>query len=512
MEITPDKWQRAKAVFDAALQRPASEREAFLAAACHDRDLRHHVEELLRNHERAGTFLSDPMIPFSESGRFAAGTIIAGRFKVARLLVKGGMGEVFAAEDLKLRRQVALKFLPEEFSRDPVMRERFEREARAASALDHPNICTIYEVGEHENRPFIAMQYLDGKTLQDSIQDKPLKIPNLVELAIQISDALDAAHRKGIIHRDIKPANIFVTTGAQAKILDFGLAKHQPLPGPAEGIPASAQPTVSLTEESLTSPGSALGTIAYMSPEQVRGEELDARTDLFSFGAVLYEMATGHHAFSGRTTGVIFDAILNREPKSPRKSNQQILPELEQIIGKTLEKDREIRYQHAADIRADLKRLKRASESGRVSSVARPNPRFAFKTWILPLFGIVLLIGGIVVSKFFMEHRRPHPEIKQRRLTTNPRENPVRFPVISPDGKYLAYSDTSGMHVKLLDTGEMQTIAAPQSHTGGFETWRPSGWFPDSTRLLATLVDSGTASIWVFLCSVEPPGKFEVLD
>jgi eukaryotic-like serine/threonine-protein kinase len=503
MEITPDKWQRAKAVFDAALQQAPADRALFLAKVCPEEDLRAHVEELLCNHDQAGSFLSKPILEprkrdsIEKPDRFSSGTIIASRFKIVRLLGKGGMGEVFEAEDPKLRRRVALKFLPEELSRDPQMLERFEREARAASALDHPNICTIYEVGEHQNRPFIAMQYLDGKTLQESIQGKPLKIPNLLDLAIQIADALDAAHRKGIIHRDIKPANIFVTTGAQAKILDFGLAKHQPVPGPAEGIPASAQPTASLPEGCLTSPGSALGTVAYMSPEQVRGEELDARTDLFSFGTVLYEMATGQHAFSGRTTGVIFDAILNHEPKSPRKSNQQVLPELEQIIAKALEKDREIRYQHAADIRADLKRLKRASESGRVSSVSRPNPRFAFRTWILPLVGIVLLTGGIVVSRFFIEHGRPHLEIKQHRLTTNPRENPVRFPVISPDGKYLAYSDTSGMHVKLLDTGELQTIAVPQGHTAGFETWHPSSWFPDSTRLLATLVDSGAASIWV---------------
>src|SRR5437773_4706890 len=369
-ELTPDRWQRAKAVFDAVLQQPPGERESFLTAACSEDELREQVKGLLHNHEPAGSYLSKPILEHRKNSaekreRFAAGTIVGTRFKIVRLLGKGGMGEVFEAEDLKLRRQVALKFLPEELSRDPQVLERFEREARAASGLDHPNICTVYEIGEHEAHPFMAMQYLDGQTLQERIQGKPMKIATLLELGIQIADGLDAAHSRGIIHRDIKPGNIFVTGHVQAKILDFGLAKQQPIQR-ATAAETLEAPTASLPEESLTSPGSALGTIAYMSPEQVRGEDLDARTDLFSFGAVLYEMATGQHAFSGRTTGVIHEAILNREPMSPRKINQQVPPELEQIIAKALEKERDVRYQHAADVRADLKRLKRESESGRL--------------------------------------------------------------------------------------------------------------------------------------------------
>jgi serine/threonine protein kinase len=367
-------------------------------------------------------------------------------YRIIGRLGGGGMGVVYKAEDTRLDRFVALKLLPEDLAHDRQAMERFRREAKAASALNHPNICTIHDIGEEDNRAFIAMEFLEGKTLKHIIGGRPMALEQLLDVAIGVSDGLQAAHSKGIIHRDIKPANIFVTADSHAKILDFGLAKLVPV---GSSIGRLSQMPTATEKELLTSPGAVVGTIAYMSPEQTRAEELDTRTDLFSFGVVLYEMTSGRQAFGGNTAAVVHEAILNRAPTPLARVNPDAPPELERIVNKALEKNRDLRYQNASDLRSELRRLKRDSDSSQTLSFEE-GTRIAPQRRVWPTIGVASLALGVLLTllwafnvgdlrdRWMHGTEAPQTPWKVTRLTAD--SGLSDFPALSPDGKLVVYA------------------------------------------------------------------------
>lgn len=543
--MEPERWRKIEDLYHAAVQVQEGGREDFLDLACEgDDQLRGEIESLFAYETEASSFIESPAMDIVAESITAADTDANGglpgsglisHYKLIERIGQGGMGVVYKAEDTSLHRLVALKFLPEGLGRDPRALAQLRREARAASALDHPNICTIYEIGEGDSEPFIAMQFLDGQTLNGAIASRTMEIETLLELAIQIADGLDAAHHTGIIHRDIKPANIFVTSKGQVKILDFGIAKFQvSLRSPTEvpvtpNFEAHASPfqtsARSTDSEYLSGMSILVGTARYMSPEQVSGLELDARTDLFSFGAVLYEMAAGSPAFRGESPAEICKSILNGSPILPANIDPKVPAELDAIIRKALEKDRGLRYQCAADIRTDLKRAMRdlalrRSEAPASSPVIphetrgspqRPGALIAsrVKRHTKTMFAIAAFIAVVVPAVWFLRWRpaKPPAELTQKRLTFNSAENHIDSAAISPDGRYLAYSDLAGIHVRLLSTNEERLIPPPAG-LPGFIFWDVASWFPDGTQLLADLTQPGDErSMWAVSVLGQSPRK-----
>jgi tetratricopeptide (TPR) repeat protein/predicted Ser/Thr protein kinase len=413
--VTPERWQEVKKVLAAALERPTGERRAYLDRVCTEPEMRREVDSLLAAHDQAdGSFMERPGIEAMRSAQSGASNealksgATLGPYHILGALGAGGMGDVYRARDTRLDRIVAIKVLSTHLADRPELRERFEREARTIASLNHSHICTLHDIGQQDGIDYLVMEYVEGETLAQRLRKGPLPLEQVLELGIEIADALDAAHAKGVVHRDIKAANIVVTARGHAKILDFGLAKLLPAGG---AVNLSEMPTVSGLEQ-LTHPGTAIGTVAYMSPEQVRGEDLDARTDLFSFGVVLYEMTTGVRPFRGETAGVIAEAILNRTPVAPVRLDPGVSSKLEEIIFKALEKDKKLRYQHASEIRTDLQRLKRDTESGRAAipeaeAGVTPATKFTRLRWLV-VTGAAALVIGLTVGAWLYFSRNAH--------------------------------------------------------------------------------------------------------
>ena len=531
-----ERWRRLEKLYHAAVALDEPKRENFLDEACTgDEQLRSDIESLLACNSDTGSFMELPALelaarslahPRTTMPDDASATRVVSHYKLIERIGHGGMGIVYKAEDTKLHRLVALKFLPEHFARDTQAIARFRREARAASALDHQNICTIYEVGEHDGDPFIAMQFLDGQTLSHLIADRPLQLGMLLDLAIQMADALEAAHQAGIVHRDIKPANVFVTSKGQLKILDFGVAKLQSHLAPAtEACGLSTQTGVGHPLATTTSPtffttaGALIGTLTYMSPEQVRRGELDARADLFSFGAALYEMATGRPPFCGDSAAEICNEILTHTPPPLKSLNREATPELERIVSKALTKNRELRYQHASEIGADLRRLS-SQNLRRRTSVGGLSPRIA------ALLVAAMLIFVALAVWWFTRIKTQSTELVEQPLTANPPDDYVTGGAISPDGKTLAYNDQTGLYLRSIDSGETRLVPLQPEFQRRIED---INWFPGGKTLFAPVYPSAGSQpchpdlwsiplngtdqphlLWRDVCqgSISPDGRF----
>jgi eukaryotic-like serine/threonine-protein kinase len=523
--MEPERWQRVERLYHLVSKIAAHQRASILRDECQDDDeLRKEVESLLSYEDSAADFIEAPAFTVAaklmaadnpdELSGTAGDTVVSQRFRILEKLGGGGMGVVYKAEDTKLRRFVALKFLPPELARDQQALERFQREAYAASALNHPNICTVHDVDEYQGQPFIAMELLEGETLEKRIGGKPLPASELLDLAIQISDGLETAHTRGIIHRDIKPSNIFVTSHGQCKILDFGLAKLQESDTADEAQNTITRPGTEkdiLSNLTLTRTGVAIGTAGYMSPEQIRGEKLDARTDVFSFGLVLYEMATGRRAFTGDSAPVLHAAILEQRPTSARELNPGLPARLEVIINRALEKTREQRYQNVPEIHADLQMVRHEFAVGN-----------RLRRWMFGAGPIAALLIGGVIFWFARQVPTSHgfPDIKLQQLTDNSAENPVSSGSISPDGKYLAYIDTRGIHIKLIANDGVQNVPPPAGFKNGDLIWEMGfngpPWFPDSKRFFVHSHPASetpdewsamTSSVWLVSVLGGPPRK-----